>query len=94
MKYAVTGGLGFIGSNICRLLLKKGHQVIIIDNCHSGNETKILDIIDEVELHKNDIRDKNKIKKILENVSGIFHNAALTDVQESYKKKKNFLQLT
>ena len=53
MKYAVTGGLGFIGSNICRLLLKKGHQVIIIDNCHSGNETKILDIIDELELHKN-----------------------------------------
>jgi len=90
MKYAVTGGLGFIGSNICKALLKNGHQVIIIDNCHSGNETKISDIKDKVELHKNDIRDKNGIKKILENVNGIFHEAALTDVQESYQKKEEF----
>ena len=90
MKYAVTGGLGFIGSNICKALLKNGHEVIIIDNCHSGNKTKISNIQDKVELHKNDIRDKNKIKKILENVSGIFHDAALTDVQESYQKKEEF----
>ncbi len=32
MKYVVTGGLGFIGSNICRTLLEKGHQVTIVDN--------------------------------------------------------------
>ena len=90
MKYAVTGGLGFIGSNICKALLKNGHEVIIIDNCHSGNKTKISNIQDKVELHKNDIRDKNKIKKILENVSGIFHDAALTNIQESYQKKEEF----
>ena len=90
MKYAVTGGLGFIGSNICRALLKKGYQVTIIDDYQAGNETKISDILDKVELYKNDIRDKNKIKKILESVSGIFHNAALTDVQESYQKKAEY----
>ncbi len=93
MKYAVTGGLGFIGSNICRELLKKGHQVVIIDNCNTGNETKISDILNQVELYKNDIREKNKIKKILEDVNGIFHNAALTDVQESYQKKEEYFSV-
>lgn len=93
MKYAVTGGLGFIGSNICRALLKKDHKVIIIDNCHAGNETKISDIQDKVELYKKDIRDKDEIKKILENVNGIFHEAALTDVQESYQKKDEYFSV-
>lgn len=93
MKYAVTGGLGFIGSNICRALLKKGHQVKIIDNCHAGNQTKISDIIEKVEFHKNDIRDGNKVKKILEDVNGIFHNAALTDVQESIQKKEEYFSV-
>ena len=77
MKYAVTGGLGFIGSNICRILLKKGHQVVIIDNCNTGNETKISDILNQVELYKNDIREKNEIKKFLEDVDGIFHNVLI-----------------
>lgn len=90
MKYAVTGGLGFIGSNIVKILVEKNHKVLIIDNLYSGDEKRISEIQDKIEFHKIDIRNKNEMKPIFENVDGIFHNAALTDVQESYKKENEY----
>ena len=81
MKYVVTGGLGFIGSNICRTLLEKGHQVTIVDNSDSQNNQRILDFKNEVDLYEIDIRQKEQLEKICTNVQGIFHNASLIDVQ-------------
>ena len=40
MKYVVTGGAGFIGNNIVKLLIKKGHNVDVIDNLHTGKKEK------------------------------------------------------
>ena len=90
MKYVVTGGLGFIGSNIARILVKNNHNVIIIDNLHTGNKTRVLDFEDKIEFHNIDIRNKNDMKPLFENINGVFHNAALIDVQESYKKEKEY----
>ena len=45
MRYLVTGGVGFIGNNIARLLLESGHEVDIIDNLHVGKIKNIKDII-------------------------------------------------
>jgi len=90
MKYVVTGGLGFIGSNIVRMLVKNNHNVIVIDNLNTGNKTRVLNFEDRIKFHKIDIRNKNEMKPLFENIDGVFHNAALTDVQESYKKENEY----
>ena len=90
MKYIVTGGLGFIGSNIVRMLVKNSHNVIVIDNLNTGNKTRVSNFEDKIKFHKIDIRNKNDMKPLFENIDGVFHQAALTDVQESYKKEKEY----
>ena len=39
MKFVVTGGAGFIGNNIVRLLISRGHEVLVVDNLHTGKTT-------------------------------------------------------
>ena len=90
MKFLVTGGVGFVGNNIVRLLLEAGHSVDIIDNLHSSKIEKIKDIIDKIKFFQVDIRDKEKLDKIIKNYNGIFHEAALTAVPESFKKPQEY----
>ncbi len=90
MRFVVTGGVGFIGNNIVRLLLESGHNVDIIDNLQGGKIENIKDIIDKVNFFKIDIRDREKLEKIVKNYDGIFHEAALTSVPESFKKPKEY----
>ena len=90
MKFGITGGAGFVGSNIAKLLIKEGHDVIIIDNLHTGKKKNIETILDQVKFFQADIRDYKKIEKILNSVDGIFHEAALTIVQESFSKPKEY----
>ena len=88
MKYIVTGGAGFIGNNIVRQLLKQKHTPIVIDSLYRGKIERISSL--GVEFHKVDIRDFNQLRDILKNSDGIFHEAALTDVQESFTKQKEY----
>ena len=90
MKFGITGGAGFVGSNIAKLLIKEGHDVIIVDNLHTGKKENIAEILDQVNFFNADIRDYKKIEKILNSVDGIFHEAALTIVQESFSKPKEY----
>ena len=41
MKFAVTGGAGFVGNNITRLLVSKGYSVVVIDNLHTGKKENL-----------------------------------------------------
>jgi UDP-glucose 4-epimerase len=93
MKFAVTGGAGFVGNNIVKLLVAKGHDVVVIDNLHTGKKENLQEIIEEIEFHNVDIRDFSKLESILENVDGIFHEAALTIVQESFQKEKEYFDV-
>ena len=93
MKFAVTGGAGFVGNNIVKLLVSKGHGVVVIDNLHTGKKENLQEIIEEIEFHNVDIRDFSKLESILENVDGIFHEAALTIVQESFQKEKEYFDV-
>ena len=93
MKFAVTGGAGFVGNNIVKLLVSKGHDVVVIDNLHTGKKENLQEIIEEIEFHNVDIRDFSKLESILENVDGIFHEAALTIVQESFQKEKEYFDV-
>jgi UDP-glucose 4-epimerase len=93
MKFAVTGGAGFVGNNIVKLLVSKGHNVVVIDNLHTGKKENLQEIIEKIEFHNIDIRDFLKLELILKNVDGIFHEAALTIVQESFQKEKEYFEV-
>ena len=88
VKFVVTGGAGFIGSNIVRQLLKQNHTPIVIDNMYRGDVERISSL--GVENHKVDIRDFEQIRNIIKNSDGVFHEAALTDVQESFTKQQEY----
>ena len=88
VKFVVTGGAGFIGNNIVRQLLKQNHTPIVVDNLYRGKIERISSL--DVEFHKVDIRNYDKLRDILKNSDGIFHEAALTDVQESFTKQQEY----
>jgi len=90
MKFAVTGGAGFIGSHLVKKLISENHQVIVIDNFHTGKEENLKQIIKCIEIQKTDIRDFDQLKKILKKVDGVFHKAALTIVPESFIKPEEY----
>ncbi len=83
MKYLVTGGAGFIGSNIAHELLKRGEQVRIIDNFSTGLRSNIVDILDSIELIDGDIRDFWTVHEAVEGIDYILHQAALPSVPRS-----------
>ncbi len=93
MKFVVTGGAGFIGSNIAKLLVKKGHDVIILDNFNTGRKENLESIKDKIDLHIVDIRDKKTINEIINESDGIFHQAALANVYESFSKSKEYFDV-
>ena len=93
MKFAVTGGAGFVGNNIVRLLISKGHSVVVIDNLHTGKKENLEGVLEKIEFYEIDIRNYNEMEKILKNVDGIFHEAALTIVQESFDKTKEYFDV-
>jgi dTDP-glucose 4,6-dehydratase len=89
----VTGGLGFIGSHLVKLLIKKGFFVIIIDNySYSSNLDNLKNIKKNYKIFKKDICDK-KIKNIFNKFKpiGIFNLAAETHVDRSIDDPKNFI---
>lgn len=81
--YLVTGGAGFIGSNIVEALVKKGEKVKVIDNFVSGKRENLSHIIDKIELIEGDIRDLPLLKKVTQGIDYILHQAALRSVPKS-----------
>jgi UDP-glucose 4-epimerase len=93
MKYAVIGGAGFVGRHLTDYLLKNDHDVIVIDNLHNSNIENISNFFGNVDFHKLDILEKEKLKSLIRNVDGIFHHAALIDVQESFIQTKKYFDV-
>lgn len=92
MDYVVTGGAGFIGSNLTKLLLQQGHKVDVIDNLSTGNRSNLSGIEDKIKFHNIDIRNDSELD-ILAGKDGIFHHAALTSVIQSYQKEKEYFDV-
>ena len=90
MHFAVTGGAGFIGSHLVNYLIKEGHSISVIDNLSYGKKQNLAEVYDQIKFYQEDIRDFEAMKKILKNVDGIFHQAALTVVQDSLKKPQEY----
>ena len=83
----------FVGNNIVKLLISKGHQVVVIDNLHTGKIENLNGILESIQFEKIDIRNFKKLELILKDVDGIFHEAALTIVQESFYKEKEYFDV-
>ena len=62
MKFAVTGGAGFVGNNITRLLVSKGYSVVVIDNLHTGKKENLEGVLEKIELYQIDIRNYNDLE--------------------------------
>ena len=81
--YLVTGGAGFIGSNIVEGLLEKGHKVKVIDNFLTGKRENIAPFLNDIELVEKDIRDIEAVKGAMAGVDYVLHQAALRSVPKS-----------
>ena len=88
-QVAVTGGAGFIGSNLCRALLEQGAKVTAYDNLYSGKIEFIEDLVDKgLNFVQEDIRDAAALEKATKNCEVIFHLAAQTSVPFSMENPK------
>ena len=90
MKFVVTGGAGFVGNYLVKLLVKNGHQVTVIDNLHKGKKENLDKVIDEIEFLNLDIQDYDSMEKNMRDIDGVFHQAALTVVQDSFKMPEEY----
>jgi len=84
MNLVVTGGAGFVGNHLVKYLVKKGYNVTVIDNLHKGKKENLEDIFNKIEFFEIDIRDYDVLRNCLKNADGVFHEAALTAVPESF----------
>lgn len=87
MKYLITGGAGFIGSNIAKELLARGEQVRVLDNFSTGKKENVEGFKNNpnFELVEGDLRNLETIKKACEGVDFILHQGALPSVPRSIK---------
>jgi UDP-glucose 4-epimerase len=86
VRYIVTGGAGFIGSNIVKKLVARGDDVTVIDNLNTGKEENLKSVIDKITFLKDSILNRELLEKQSQNIDGIFHQAALASVQDSFSK--------
>jgi len=86
-KILVTGGAGFIGSNLCEVLLDKGNDVVCLDNFATGKRSNLSGFISNsnFELIEGDIRNIEDCRKAIKGVGFVLHQAALGSVPRSIK---------
>ena len=92
IKSIVTGGAGFIGSNLVDRLVKEGHKIIVLDNFVSGKRGNLSHHLKkDVEIINIDISNTKKLDKYFKDVSYVFHLAGLAEIVPSIKIQKNTL---
>lgn len=94
MRFLVTGGAGFIGSNIAEKLLQQGHYVRVLDNFYSGKEENLTftknAAKDIFELIRGDIRAQPICEKACAGIDYVLHQAALRSVPRSMKEPESY----
>lgn len=90
MKFAITGGAGFIGSHLVKYLLNKGHDISVIDNLARGKMDNLKGVENDIDFFKIDITNYSEMKNALKQIDGVFHEAALTSVPESFTKTDEY----
>mgnify|MGYP001462989811 FL=1 len=90
MKYIVTGGAGFIGSYIIKKLVARGDSVTVIDNLNTGKEENLESVRNKIVFLKDSVLNMSLLEKETRNIDGIFHQAALASVQDSFSKRDEY----
>ena len=83
--YLITGGGGFIGSNIVEELVRRGDTVRVLDNFSTGKRENLSPFLDSIELFEGDIRSYHIVREAVQGVDFILHQAALPSVPRSIK---------
>jgi len=82
-RYLVTGGAGFIGSNIVEALLERGEQARVLDNLSTGKRENIAPFMDKIDFMEADILDMDAMMKACKGIDYVLHQAALPSVPRS-----------
>jgi len=90
MRYVVTGGAGFIGSHITEKLVERSDIVTVIDNMNTGKEKNLESVKGKINFIKADILDVDLLEDLTKDVDGVFHQAALASVQDSFDKPDEY----
>ena len=93
MKILVTGGAGFIGSHIVEYLVQRGDDVTILDNLHSGKMQNLPKINNDTNFVNGDIRDYELLERLTKDSDGVFHQAALVSVPQSFKMQDEYFDV-
>ena len=83
MKALVTGGGGFIGSNVVRALLARGDEVSVLDNFSTGSRANLAGLEHDVQLVEGDLRSYERVHAAIRGVEVVFHQGALPSVPRS-----------
>ncbi len=85
MRYLVTGGAGFIGSNTVDELVRRGHSVVVLDDISSGKEDNLTEVRNKITFIKGSITDIEVVRKAMHEAEYVLHLAARTSVPRSVK---------
>src|SRR5271168_1610320 len=85
MRYLVTGGAGFIGSNMVDALVRRGHSVVVLDDLSAGKEANLAAVRDKIDFQLGSITDLAAVRTACEGADYVIHLAARTSVPRSVK---------
>ena len=83
MKYLVTGGAGFIGSNIVAKLVSRQEKVRVLDNFSTGRRENLLPFLDKIELIEGNLTDLETVREAVEGIDFVLHQGALPSIPRS-----------
>ena len=82
-RILVTGGAGFVGSNLVHALLERGDDVAVIDDLSSGRIENLAGALERIDFVRGDIRDTDAVMRAMQGCDGVLHQAALPSVSRS-----------
>lgn len=85
MRFVVTGGAGFIGSNTVDELIRRGHSVVVLDDLSAGKEENLAEVRSKISFIKGSITDLDVVRKAMHEADYVLHLAARTSVPRSVK---------
>lgn len=88
----VTGGAGFIGSNLVELLLARGDQVTVIDNLSTGHKANLETFLERIEFIEADLSVPGDWMSSFKNIDSVYHVAALADIVPSIQNPHGYYQ--